>query len=62
MSWMVATSPISILRRQRGWTFPGYTALYTLILNLVIAIVLTPIINMLGEKPADQTAASDYYA
>jgi SSS family solute:Na+ symporter len=44
-----------------GWTFPGYTALYTLILNLLIAIVLTPIINMLGEKPDDQTAASDYY-
>ena len=45
-----------------GWTFPGYTALYTLILNLVIAIVLTPVINMLGEKPADQTTATDYYA
>jgi SSS family solute:Na+ symporter len=45
-----------------GWTFPGYTALYTLILNLVIAIVLTPIINMLGEKSADQTVATDYYA
>ncbi len=45
-----------------GWAFPGYTALYTLILNLVIAIVLTPAINMLGERPADQTTATDYYA
>jgi SSS family solute:Na+ symporter len=45
-----------------GWTFPGYTALYTLILNLVIAIALTPILNVFGEKPADQTAATDYYA
>ena len=45
-----------------GWTFPGYTALYTLILNLVIAILLTPIINMLSEKSADQTVATDYYA
>jgi SSS family solute:Na+ symporter len=44
-----------------GWTFPANTALYTLILNLVIAIVLTPIINMLGEKSADQTVATDYY-
>lgn len=45
-----------------GWTFPGYTALYTLILNLVIAVVLTPIFNRLGEKSTDQTVPSDYYA
>jgi len=45
-----------------GWTFPGYTALYTLILNLAIAIVLTPVLNALGTKPVDQTAAADYYA
>jgi len=45
-----------------GWTFPGYTALYTLILNLAIAIVLTPVLNALSAKPTDQTAAADYYA
>jgi solute:Na+ symporter, SSS family len=45
-----------------GWTFPGYTALYTLILNLAIAIVLTPVLNALGAKHTDQTAAADYYA
>jgi SSS family solute:Na+ symporter len=45
-----------------GWTFPGYIALYTLILNLAIAIVLTPVMNTLGVKPADQTAAADYSA
>ena len=28
-----------------GYTFPGYTALYTVILNLVVAIVLTPVFN-----------------
>ena len=44
------------------WTFPGYTALYTLILNLVVAVVLTPVFNALGGKPVDQTATSDYYA
>ena len=44
------------------WTFPGYTALYTLILNLAIAIVLTPVLNALSAKPTDQTAAADYYA
>ncbi len=36
------------------WTFPGYTALYTLILNLVIAIVLTPVMNAIGAKHADK--------
>jgi SSS family solute:Na+ symporter len=45
-----------------GWTFPGYIALYTLILNLAIAIGLTPLMNTLGVKPADQTAAADYSA
>ena len=45
-----------------AWTFPGYTALYTLILNLVVAIVLTPVLNALGAKQEDKTAAADYYA
>jgi solute:Na+ symporter, SSS family len=45
-----------------GWTFPGYTALYTLILNLAIAIVLTPVLNALSAKAVDQTAAADYHA
>jgi solute:Na+ symporter, SSS family len=45
-----------------GWTFPGYTALYTLILNLVIAIVLTPVMNALSAKHEDKTAPADYYA
>jgi SSS family solute:Na+ symporter len=41
---------------------PGYIALYALILNLVIAIVVTPLMNTLGAKPQDQTAAADYFA
>src|SRR5271169_3769360 len=45
-----------------GWTFPAYIALYALILNLVIAIVVTPLMNTLGAKPQDQTEAADYYA
>jgi len=46
-----------------GWTFPGYIALYTLILNLALAIVLTPVLNALSTKAAaDQTAAADYHA
>jgi solute:Na+ symporter, SSS family len=45
-----------------GYTLPGYSAFYTVILNLVIAIVLTPVFNAMGGKHADATAASDYYA
>jgi solute:Na+ symporter, SSS family len=45
-----------------GHTFPGYSALYTVILNLVIVIVLTPIFNAMGGKQVDETAAADYHA
>ena len=43
-----------------GWTFPSYIALSTLILNLVIAAVLTPVFNATSQKSADETLASDY--
>src|SRR5579862_1336746 len=47
-----------------GHTFPGYTAFYTLILNLVLAIVLTPVFNALSQRKdaGDETLASDYHA
>jgi solute:Na+ symporter, SSS family len=47
-----------------GYTFPGYTALYTLILNLGIAIVLTPVLNAMKPEraPFDKTIAADYRA
>jgi len=47
-----------------GYTFPGYTAVYTVVLNLAVAAVLTPVFNAMGAKSAatDQTAASDYFA
>jgi solute:Na+ symporter, SSS family len=45
-----------------GYTFPGYTALYTLILNLLLVVVLTPLFNGAGARQgADETAAADYY-
>jgi SSS family solute:Na+ symporter len=44
-----------------GYSVPGYIALYTLIFNLVLAIILTPALNVLSAKSADQTAAADYY-
>jgi SSS family solute:Na+ symporter len=44
-----------------SYNFPGYTAVYTVILNLAVAVILTPIFNAIGVRnAADQTAASDY--
>jgi solute:Na+ symporter, SSS family len=47
-----------------GYTFPGYTALYTVILNIVVAVVLTPVFNAMAAERArfDETVASDYHA
>jgi solute:Na+ symporter, SSS family len=47
-----------------GYTFPGYTALYTVVLNLIITVVLTPVFNAIGSGAArkDVTVAADYRA
>ncbi len=46
-----------------GYSLPGYTAVYTVILNLGVAMVLTPLFNAMGSRnSADQTASSDYLA
>jgi solute:Na+ symporter, SSS family len=45
-----------------AFTFPGYTALYTVVLNIVVAIVLTPIFDVLERTRFDETVASDYHA
>jgi SSS family solute:Na+ symporter len=46
-----------------GHTFPGYTAVYTLILNLGLALVLTPLFNGLSRQaPRDVTLPADYHA
>jgi solute:Na+ symporter, SSS family len=46
-----------------GFVLPGYTAFYTLLLNLGLAVVLTLVLNALGtsRENADETAAADYY-
>jgi len=45
------------------WSLPGYTAFYTLLLNLALAVVLTLVFNALGaRKPVDETVAADYRA
>ena len=44
-----------------SYTFPGYTAVYTVILNLAVAVILTPVFNALGARNApDQTHSADY--
>jgi solute:Na+ symporter, SSS family len=47
-----------------GYTFPGYTALYTVVLNLIITVVLTPVFNAIGSGASgrDVTMAADYRA
>jgi SSS family solute:Na+ symporter len=46
------------------WTFPGYSALYTVVLNLVLAIVLTPLFRSFGARTeaGDETSEADYHA
>jgi solute:Na+ symporter, SSS family len=46
------------------YTFPGYSAVYSVILNLLVAIVLTPVFNAFaaGKAQPDQTVAADYQA
>jgi hypothetical protein len=43
---------------------PGYSALYTVVLNLVLVIVLTPVFNALSGRraPLDETVPADYEA
>ena len=45
-----------------GHTFPAYTAVYTLLLNLVLAVLLTPVFTRGGREPqaVDETVAADY--
>jgi solute:Na+ symporter, SSS family len=47
-----------------GYSFPGYTAFYTLLLNLLVAAVLTPVFNAAATRRAavDETVAADYHA
>ncbi len=47
-----------------GHNFPGYSALYTVVLNVAFAVLLTPVFNALGARraPRDATVPSDYHA
>jgi len=44
-----------------GYGLPGYSALYTVILNLALATALTPIFRRVSaQQPVDETAHADY--
>jgi len=56
---LTPTYPLTI----GGFVFPGYTAFYTLILNLAIVLVLTPLFNAmsLARPAADGTPADGHW-
>ena len=44
-----------------GYGLPGYSALYTVILNLALATALTPIFRRVSARqPVDETVQADY--
>jgi hypothetical protein len=47
-----------------GYVFPGYSALYTVLLNLAVAVALTPVFNAASTRRArrDETVLADYFA
>jgi SSS family solute:Na+ symporter len=47
-----------------GWTFPGYSAMYTVVLNLLLVLLLTPLFNAITAHRggADETLPADYHA
>ena len=55
---LVSTFPLSI----GGFVFPGYAAFYGLVLNLIVALVLTPVFNGRGRQTIDATVPADYVA
>ncbi len=65
-TWMAVASNLAstYTLALAGYSFPGYSALYTVILNLVLVVVLTPVFNALGgpRKALDETVPADYAA
>jgi SSS family solute:Na+ symporter len=44
-----------------GFALPGYTALYSVIVNIVVAVVATPVFRVLGSAAdIDNTVPADY--
>jgi SSS family solute:Na+ symporter len=62
-TWMAAANNFSATYTLAiaGWGFPGYAALWTVILNFVVALALTPVFAAAASKPpVDETVAADY--
>jgi SSS family solute:Na+ symporter len=61
-TWMAAANvfrpiyPLVIF----GTTIPAYIAIYSVILNLAVAVVLTLVFNVTARKQADETMPGDY--
>jgi len=45
-----------------SFTFPGYSALYAVIINLVLTVALTPLFNLVSRSSVDETLAAEYRA
>ena len=45
-----------------GFTFPGYAALYAVIINIVLTVILTPLFDLASGGHIDETAAEEYQA
>jgi SSS family solute:Na+ symporter len=45
-----------------GYIFPGYSALYAVIINLALTVVLTPVFDLVSGVHADETFAAEYRA
>jgi SSS family solute:Na+ symporter len=62
-TWMAAANNFSATYALAigGWSFPGYAALWTVALNFLVALVLTPVFAATASKPPrDETVAADY--
>ncbi len=62
-SWVAANANFAPVWKLDigGYGIPGYTALYALVINIVVTIVATLILNAIGaHDSADETVATDY--
>ena len=58
LGFATSTYPLHIANA----TIPGYAALYSLILNLIVSVSTTIVMRMIGlVQPPDQTSAEDYH-
>jgi solute:Na+ symporter, SSS family len=63
-TWMFVAADLSpnYPLHLAGYTLPGYSALYTVIFNLIVVVVLTPLFNAIRAARADETVTADYLA